>query len=103
MNPYWLGVLTPFAIAFGVLLLGLLMNLFGAIISWAWKKAHYGLMKKMTLPATWDEESNDFSTRPKARQLVDGLTASGEFRILPAFGWIILIVREHRKDDNKEK
>ena len=44
MDGYWWGVLTPFAIILGILLLYLTGNLFGAIVSWAWKKAHYGLI-----------------------------------------------------------
>ena len=44
MDGYWWGVLTPFAIILGILLLYLTGNLFGAIVSWAWKKAHYGLL-----------------------------------------------------------
>lgn len=46
MDGYWWGVLTPFAIILGILLLYLTGNLFGAIVSWAWKKAHYGLLKE---------------------------------------------------------
>ena len=41
MNGYWLGVLTPFAIVLGILLLWLAGSLFAAIVSWAWKQAHY--------------------------------------------------------------
>ena len=44
MDGYWWGVLTPFAIILGILLLWLAGSLFGAIVSWAWKKAHYGLV-----------------------------------------------------------
>ena len=46
MNGYWLGVLTPFAIVLGILLLWLAGSLFAAIVSWAWKQAHYRLLKK---------------------------------------------------------
>lgn len=42
MDGYWWGVLTPFAIILGILLLYLTGNLFGAIVSWAWKRAHGG-------------------------------------------------------------
>ena len=35
MDGYWWGVLTPFAIILGILLLYLTGNLFGAIVSWA--------------------------------------------------------------------
>lgn len=38
MNGYWLGVLTPFMIVLGILLLWLAGSLFAAIVSWAWKK-----------------------------------------------------------------
>ncbi|WP_240539391.1 hypothetical protein [Bifidobacterium sp. SO1] len=67
MNGYWLGALTPFAIAFGVLLLWLASNLFGAIISWAWKKAHYGLLKKAVVPVGWDKNARKPSIRRRRR------------------------------------
>lgn len=56
MGGYWWGVLTPFAIILGILLLYLTGNLFGAIVSWAWKKAHYGLLKKGWIAEDYDEE-----------------------------------------------
>lgn len=46
MSGYWLGVATPFAIVLGILLLWLAGSLFAAAVSWAWKQAHYGLLKK---------------------------------------------------------
>lgn len=56
MGGYWWGVLTPFAIVLGILLLWLAGSLFGAIVSWAWKKAHYGLLKKGWIAEDYDEE-----------------------------------------------
>lgn len=47
MSGYWLGVATPFMIVLGILLLWLAGSLFGAIVSRAWKKAHYGLLERM--------------------------------------------------------
>lgn len=54
MNGYWLGVLTPFAIVLGILLLWLAGSLFAAIVSWAWKQAHYRLLKKVCVKDTTD-------------------------------------------------
>lgn len=64
MDGYWWGVLTPFAIILGILLLYLTGNLFGAIVSWAWKKAHYGLLKKGWIAEDYDEDSREWTTRP---------------------------------------
>lgn len=40
-------------------------------------------------------------------QLLDGLAAAltryGEYRILPCFGWMILIVRDHKNEKHDEK
>lgn len=94
MDGYWWGVLTPFAIILGILLLYLTGNLFGAIVSWAWKKAHYGLLKKGWIAEDYDEDSREWTTRPGAERLAAALTRSGEYRMLPCFGWMILIVRD---------
>ena len=91
MGGYWWGVLTPFAIILGILLLYLTGNLFGAIVSWAWKKAHYGLLKKGWIAEDYDEDSREWTTRP------------GEYRMLPCFGWMILIVRDHKNEKHDEK
>lgn len=56
MNGYWWGVLTPFMIVLGILLLWLAGSLFGAIVSWAWKQAHYRLLKKGWIAEDYDEE-----------------------------------------------
>lgn len=69
MDGYWWGVLTPFAIILGILLLYLTGNLFGAIVSWAWKKAHYGLLKKGWIAEDYDEDSREWTTRPGAERL----------------------------------
>lgn len=65
MDGYWWGVLTPFAIILGILLLYLTGNLFGAIVSWAWKKAHYGLLKKGWIAEDYDEDSREWTTPPR--------------------------------------
>ncbi|MBT1164628.1 hypothetical protein [Bifidobacterium felsineum] len=101
MNDYWLGVITPFAITLGVLLIWTAINLLGALVSWAWKKAHHGLLKKVVLSVGWDEEEQRPSVRPEAERLAKALTASGEFRMFPLFGWVVIITRDHRKPDKK--
>lgn len=103
MGGYWWGVLTPFAIVLGILLLWLAGSLFGAIVSWAWKKAHYGLLKKGWIAEDYDEDSREWTTRPGAERLAAALTRSGEYRMLPCFGWIILIVRDHKNEKHDEK
>ena len=103
MDGYWWGVLTPFAIILGILLLYLTGNLFGAIVSWAWKKAHYGLLKKGWIAEDYDEDSREWTTRPGAERLAAALTRSGEYRMLPCFGWMILIVRDHKNERHDEK
>lgn len=102
MDGYWWGVLTPFAIILGILLLYLTGNLFGAIVSWAWKRAHYGLLKKGWIAEDYDEDSREWTTRPGAERLAAALTRSGEYRVFPLFGWMIFIVRDHKPND-KEK
>ena len=74
MDGYWWGVLTPFAIILGILLLYLTGNLFGAIVSWAWKRAHYGLLKKGWIAEDYDEDSKEWTTRPGAERLAAALT-----------------------------
>lgn len=101
MGGYWWGVLTPFAIVLGILLLWLAGSLFGAIVSWAWKKAHYGLLKKGWIAEDYDEDSGEWTTRPGAERLAAALTRYGEYRMLPCFGWMLLIVRDHRPDDKE--
>lgn len=103
MDGYWWGVLTPFAIILGILLLYLTGNLFGAIVSWAWKRAHYGLLKKGWIAEDYDEDSREWTTRPGAERLAAALTRYGEYRILPCFGWMILIVRDHKNEKHDEK
>ena len=103
MGGYWWGVLTPFAIVLGILLLWLAGSLFGAIVSWAWKKAHYGLLKKGWIAEDYDEDSREWTTRPGAERLAAALTRSGEYRMLPCFGWMILIVRDHKNEKHDEK
>ena len=102
MDGYWWGVLTPFAIILGILLLYLTGNLFGAIVSWAWKRAHYGLLKKGWIAEDYDEDSREWTTRPGAERLAAALTRYGEYRMLPCFGWVIFIVHDHKPND-KEK
>lgn len=102
MNGYWLGVLTPFMIVLGILLLWLAGSLFAAIVSWAWKKAHYGLLKKGWIAEDYDEDSKEWTTRPGAERLAAALTRYGEYRMLPCFGWMILIVRDHKPNDKKK-
>lgn len=77
-------------------------NLFGAIVSWAWKRAHYGLLKKGWIAEDYDEDSREWTTRPGAERLAAALTRYGEYRMLPCFGWVIFIVRDHKPND-KEK
>lgn len=103
MDGYWWGVLTPFAIILGILLLYLTGNLFGAIVSWAWKKAHYGLLKKGWIAEDYDEDSREWTTRPGAERLAAALTRSGEYRMLPCFGWMILITRDYKEEKHDEK
>lgn len=103
MDGYWWGVLTPFAIILGILLLYLTGNLFGAIVSWAWKKAHYGLLKKGWIAEDYDEDSREWTTRPGAERLAAALTRSGEYRMLPCFGWMILITRDYKEAKHDEK
>lgn len=103
MDGYWWGVLTPFAIILGILLLYLTGNLFGAIVSWAWKKAHYGLLKKGWITEDYDEDSREWTTRPGAERLAAALTRSGECRMLPCFGWMILITRDYKEEKHDEK
>lgn len=103
MSGYWLGVLTPFAIVLGILLLWLAGSLFAAIVSWAWKRAHYGLLKKGWIAEDYDEDSREWTTRPGAERLAAALTRSGEYRMLPCFGWMILIVRDHKNERHDEK
>lgn len=78
-------------------------SLFGAIVSWAWKKAHYGLLKKGWIAEDYDEDSREWTTRPGAERLAAALTRSGEYRMLPCFGWMILIVRDHKNERHDEK
>lgn len=66
MSGYWLGVAAPFMIVLGILLLWLAGSLFGAIVSRAWKKAHYGLLKKGWIAEDYDEDSREWTTRPGA-------------------------------------
>lgn len=96
MSSYWIGVLTPFAIVLGILLLWLTLNLVGAAVSWAWKQAHYGLLKKVSLPIGYDETTKRPSVRPHAERLADALTRAGEYRMFPLFGWVVFIVRDHK-------
>lgn len=73
MDGYWWGVLTPFAIILGILLLYLTGNLFGAIVSWAWKKAHYGLLKKGWIAEDYDEDSTFLAKdSPASKRSVGG-------------------------------
>lgn len=99
MSGYWLGVATPFMIVLGILLLWLAGSLFAAIVSRAWKKAHYGLLKKGWIAEDYDEDSKEWTTRPGAERLAAALTRYGEYRMLPCFGWMILIVRDHKPID----
>lgn len=62
MSGYWLGVLTPFMIVLGILLLWLAGSLFAAIVSWAWKRAHYGLLKEGWIAEDYDEDSRESTT-----------------------------------------
>lgn len=100
MDAYWLGVLTPFANILGILLLYLTGNLFGAIVSWAWKRAHYGLLKKGWIAEDYDD-SGEWTTRPGAERLAAALTRYGEYRMFPCFGWVIFIVRDHKPNDKE--
>lgn len=102
MNGYWLGVLTPFMIVLGILLLWLAGSLFAAVVSWAWKQAHYRLLKKGWIAEDYDEDSREWTTRPGAERLAAALTRYGEYWMFPFFGWMILIVRDHKPND-KEK
>ena len=102
MSGYWLGVATPFMIVLGILLLWLAVSLFAAIVSRAWKKAHYGLLKKCWIAEDYDEDSKEWTTRPGAERLAAALTRYGEYRMLPCFGWMILIVRDHKPNDKKK-
>lgn len=101
MSGYWLGVLTPFAIVLGILLLWLAGSLFAAIVSWAWKRAHYGLLKKGWIAEDYDEDSREWTTRPGAERLAAALTQYGEYWMFPCFGWMILIVRDHKPNDKE--
>ncbi|ACJ52359.1 hypothetical protein [Bifidobacterium longum] len=101
MDAYWLGVLTPFAIILAVLLLWLAGSLFAAIVGWAWKQAHYGLLKKGWIAEDYDEDSGEWTTRPGAERLAAALTRYGEYRMFPCFGWMILIVRDHKPNDKE--
>ena len=74
MSGYWLGVATPFAIVLGILLLWLAGSLFAAAVSWAWKQAHYGLLKKGWIAEDYDEDSKEWTTRPGAERLAAALT-----------------------------
>lgn len=102
MSGYWLGVATPFMIVLGILLLWLAGSLFAAIVSRAWKKAYYGLLKKGWIAEDYDEDSKEWTTRPGAERLAAALTRYGEYRMLPCFGWMILIVRDHKPNDKKK-
>lgn len=99
MNEYWLGVITPFAIALGVLILWAANNLLGALVSWAWKKAHHGLIKKAILSVGWDEQTRRPSVKPEAERLAKALTASGEFHMFPLFGWLVLVTRDYKSEE----
>ena len=76
MSGYWLGVATPFMIVLGILLLWLAGSLFAAIVSRAWKKAHYGLLKKGWIAEDYDEDSREWTTRPGAERLAAALFES---------------------------
>lgn len=67
------------------------------------KKAHYGLLKKGWIAEDYDEDSREWTTRPGAERLAAALTRYGEYRILPCFGWMILIVRDHKNEKHDEK
>ena len=49
------------------------------------------------------EEVREWTTRPGAERLAAALTRYGEYRILPCFGWMILIVRDHKNEKHDEK
>lgn len=85
------------------LAMALLLMAFGAIVSWAWKKAHYGLLKKGWIAEDYDEDSREWTTRPGAERLAAALTRSGEYRMLPCFGWMILITRDYKEEKHDEK
>lgn len=51
----------------------------------------------------YDEDSREWTTRPGAERLAAALTRSGEYRMLPCFGWMILIVRDHKNERHDEK
>ena len=51
----------------------------------------------------YDEDSKEWITRPGAERLAAALTRSGEYRMLPCFGWMILIVRDHKNERHDEK
>ena len=38
-----------------------------------------------------------------AERLAAALTRYGEYRMLPCFGWMILIVRDHKNERHDEK
>ena len=40
---------------------------------------------------------------PGAERLAAALTRSGEYRMLPCFGWMILIVRDHKNERHDEE
>lgn len=86
MSGYWLGVATPFMIVLGILLLWLAGSLFAAAVSWAWKQAHYGLLKKGWIAEDYDEDSREWTTRPGAERLAAALTQYGEYWMFPCFG-----------------
>lgn len=49
------------------------------------------------------KNSREWTTRPGAERLAAALTRSGEYRMLPCFGWMILIVRDHKNERHDEK
>lgn len=62
-----------------------------------------GRFTKGWIAEDYDEDSREWTTRPGAERLAAALTRSGEYRMLPCFGWMILIVRDHKNERHDEK
>lgn len=96
IDPFWLGVLTPFAIFIGIAVVGLL----AAALIWAWSRIDKSLWYRVDLKknlADFDPNGgapkNQVEYMDAANKIRDALLKSPRFYNLHAFGWVIVFVR----------
>lgn len=96
MTEYWVGLLTPFAVAAGIIGLWLLYSL----ATWAWARLHTALIARVDLARNrlrvyGEDDRIQYSVA--AQKLVDTMVESPRLYIFAVLGWQLVIVRDFRE------